>query len=288
MAFQVFRAFCVFLVLQPFAVKSLKLEILENLERVQKGEIGNGVYQVKKYLKIYGYYPHDTKHAVLDDHFDDKLEDALKAYQQYYSLNVTGKVDSDTIKAMATPRCGVPDVIRKRTWKGTVGTFQLVSNYSFTGGKWFNYNLTYNIQNATRGFTVKELRPVIAQALQTWAAVSPFKFTEETQAKANINIGFFPKDHGDGFPFKDITLAHAFPPRDGRFHFYEKWNWSLSKPASDQIHVKSIAVHEFGHTIGLGHSNISKAIMFPTYNPGTIKTDLDQDDIDGLKDLYGY
>ncbi|KAK8510908.1 hypothetical protein V6N13_091284 [Hibiscus sabdariffa] len=271
------RAICLFLVLQPFAVKSLKLEILE------KGEIGNGVNQVKKYLKIYGYYPHDhdTKlHAV-----DDKLEDALKAYQQYYSLNVTGKIDSDTIKAMVTPRCGVPDVIRKST---SLGMFQLVSNYNFTGGKWRKYNLTYNIQNATRGFTVKELRPVIAQALQTWADVSPFKFTEETQAKANINIGFFPKDHGDGAPFKDITLAHAFPPRDGRFHFNEKWNWSLSKPASDQIHVQSVAVHEFGHTIGLGHSNISKAIMFPSYNPGTIKTDLDQDDIDGLKDLYGY
>ncbi|GMI69811.1 hypothetical protein like AT1G59970 [Hibiscus trionum] len=252
---QLLRVFFLFLVLQPFAVKSLQLEFLGNLEGVQKGEIANGINQVKQYLKMYGYYyPHeyDTKRAVLDDHFDEKLENALKAYQQYYSLNVTGTIDSDTMKSMATPRCGVPDIIPNPTSK-----------------------------------TTQEMSPVIADAFQKWAAVSPFKFTQAQGGKANINLGFFPKNHGDA-PFRDITLAHAFSPQDGRLHFNEKWNWALNKPAPDQIHLKSVAVHELGHIIGLGHSQVKDAVMFSAYSPGTIKTDLDKDDIDGLKDLYGY
>ncbi|GMI98187.1 hypothetical protein HRI_003488000 [Hibiscus trionum] len=78
---QLFGAFLMFFVLQPFVIKSLEFESVQNLEGAQKGDVVNGLNQIKKYLHSYGYYHHDIEDT-LDDRFDDSLESALKAYQE--------------------------------------------------------------------------------------------------------------------------------------------------------------------------------------------------------------
>ncbi|XP_021296591.1 metalloendoproteinase 1-like [Herrania umbratica] len=295
---QVFGAIFLFLVLQPFVVKSrpLEPETLRNLERAQNGDTLNGLSQVKKYLKAFGYYPNDLN--LTDDHFDDSLESALKAYQQNYYLKVTGKIDHDTIKTMMIPRCGVPDIIPIRTSNGTGGTphgviFHLVANYSFFPGnpRWSRYQLTYNFLPGVQVVSPQVLRPIIAQAFQTWANVSPFRFQEVAQGnRADIRIGFYRYDHGDGYPFDGPgnILAHAFAPQDGRFHYDADENWSPNPTASNQIDLQSVAVHEIGHNLGLGHSQDQAAIMFPSLPAGATKRNLGQDDINGLRALYGY
>lgn len=49
-----------------------------------------------------------------------------------------------------------------------------------------------------------------------------------------------------------------------------------------------VAAHELGHSLGLGHSNVFGALMYPIYMArDTRDYRLPQDDIDGIQALYG-
>lgn len=49
-----------------------------------------------------------------------------------------------------------------------------------------------------------------------------------------------------------------------------------------------VAAHELGHSLGLGHSNVFGALMYPTYIArDTRDYRLHQDDINGIQALYG-
>ncbi|GMI97911.1 hypothetical protein like AT1G59970 [Hibiscus trionum] len=293
---QLFGAILVFFLLHPFAAKSgpIKPESLQNLKQSQKGDVANGINQVKQFLKAFGYYPRDID--LLDDRFDDDLEAGLGVFQEIYNLKVTGKIDSDTIKAISAPRCGVPDVsgidrASNRHNHGHGGMFYFVANYTFFPGspRWSRLDLTYNfLSDSVPVVSLQVMRPLIARAFQRWANVSRLRFREVAQGtRADIRIGFYRRDHGDGAPFDGPggVLAHAFSPQDGRFHYDAEENWSTN-PSWSQVDLESVAVHEIGHNLGLGHSQDPNAIMFPTFQAGTTKRNLGQDDINGIRALY--
>lgn len=57
------------------------------------------------------------------------LRPALLMLQKQLSLPQTGELDSETLKAIHTPRCGVPDVGRFQAFEGDL--------------KWHHHNITY-------------------------------------------------------------------------------------------------------------------------------------------------
>ena len=77
--------------------------------------------------------------------------------------------------------------------------------------------------------------------------------------------------------------AHAYYPQDGRVHFDEDETFTDTPFRSPNLLVT--AVHEFGHTLGLAHSNVRAAIMYPDL--GGKLANLHQDDITGIQALYG-
>ena len=48
-----------------------------------------------------------------------------------------------------------------------------------------------------------------------------------------------------------------------------------------------MAVHEFGHALGLQHTNVRGAIMYPYYTGYVPDMELHSDDIAGIQSLYG-
>ncbi|OCT93191.1 hypothetical protein XELAEV_18016256mg [Xenopus laevis] len=49
-----------------------------------------------------------------------------------------------------------------------------------------------------------------------------------------------------------------------------------------------VAAHEFGHSLGLDHSTVPQALMFPNYRyEDTATFSLSQDDINGIQSIYG-
>ena len=89
------------------------------------------------------------------------------------------------------------------------------------------------------------------------------------------------------YPFdnSDRVLAHAYFPKDGRAHFDE--DETFTHGTSSGFNLLLVAVHEFGHSLGLRHSNVEEAIMYPYYTGYVPDMKLHPDDIVGIQYLYG-
>jgi hypothetical protein len=60
-----------------------------------------------------------------------------------------------------------------------------------------------------------------------------------------------------------------------------------SSGCSGGFYIEDIAVHEFGHALGLGHSASVDASMFPSVTACNIRNrSLDADDIAGVRSIY--
>lgn len=134
------------------------------------------------------------------------------------------------------------------------------------------------------GTPTQAIEPV-EKAFQTWQQNTHFTFSR-VQGNADLTIGFFRGEHGDGASFDGPgrTIAHAFAPQIGMFHYDSDERWSIGAvPGANDL--ETVALHEIGHLLGLGHSEDESAIMFPTLDLGTTKG-LGQDDINGINALY--
>ncbi|XP_053166846.1 matrix metalloproteinase-18-like [Hemicordylus capensis] len=195
--------------------------------------------------------------------------------QEFFHLSVTGVIDIETQDVMDQPRCGVPDVLGYSTFPGSPS--------------WNKDSLTYRINNYTPDMPRDQVERAIARALQVWSDVTPLRFSRTT-GPADIEIHFASGDHGDYSPFdgEGGTLAHAYAPGSGSggdAHFDEDETWSET---NNEINLFLVAAHEFGHSLGLGHSNVRGSLMYPTYkyqNPNTFR--LPSDDRRGIQRLYG-
>ncbi|KAM4702092.1 collagenase 3-like [Discoglossus pictus] len=206
----------------------------------------------------------------------NSMETQLYAMQLFFGLPVTGELTNDTINLMKHPRCGVPDVAE---YKGMVTKIRWASNI-----------LTYRIVNYTPDLTPAEVDQAMKKAFKVWSDVTPLRFVQIRSGTADIMITFGARDHGDFFPFDGRfgILAHAFPPGQqigGDTHFDEDETWTMDK---NEYNLFAVAAHEFGHALGLGHSNKPSALMYPLYT--YINSDdfnLPADDIQAIQDLYG-
>ena len=82
-------------------------------------------------------------------------------------------------------------------------------------------------------------------------------------------------------------MAHAFYPENGRAHFDEAERWSADSSPPGSVHLETVAAHEFGHALGLGHSAVPDALMTAYYRGYDPQMRLHDDDVAAIQKLYG-
>lgn len=171
---------------------------------------------------------------------------ALKQFQRFGGINVTGKLDKETVELMGTPRCGVQDVLEEQLADeqeildiGDEEEENVTSSYfparrkryALQGSRWRTKSLTYKIGKYASGISRSQLDSQVRQAFSMWERASPLSF-RRSSGRVNIEIRFETGAHGDedNFDGPGGVVAHAFFPEfGGDAHFDDQELWTINK-----------------------------------------------------------
>ena len=259
------------------------------------------------YLEHFGYVYNDelTPRSALMG--DEKMAESIKRFQvctyllldllfielkilatflqTFAGLEPTGELDDRTIELIHTPRCGVTDVLDV---KNTVKKRK--KRYARQGSRWSKSKLTWRITTYPGSDDLKksDIDREMKLGFEMWSNHTLLEFEQRKEGNADIYIQFRKSKHGDGDPFdgKGGTLAHAFFPKfGGQVHFDDDETFTINSIAGTNL--LQTAAHEFGHSLGLSHSDVKESLMAPFYKPYNPNLVLHADDIEGIQALYG-
>ena len=184
--------------------------------------------------------------------------------------------------------------------------------------RWTSFPIRYFVTNRNvDGVTAPQLQSALDRAFDTWSGVEGVTLSSEfvgfttsnpTGSDQMTTIGFQDRPEQDrvlgATGWTVDTVTGAILTSDIFLNSIQPWSVAEAG-AAGRWDVESIAVHEIGHLLGLGHSAIGEttprtgqpgrdiiakqAVMFPIAFPRVNIADrvLKPDDVAGITDIYG-
>lgn len=258
--------------------------------------------RVSDYFVKFGYLNNKFVNA-------DDMTEAIKTFQYFANLPASGMLDSATVNQMDKPRCAMSDPVvaaggdkkkkikTKRSIHVAADKQKIRSRqrrWVHQGSQWVTKTkLKWRLVGRGRTLEHETIRGVMKRAFKYWSDVTNLDFIETpSDPEPEIWVKFVRNYHGDPYAFdgEGGTLAHAFYPHNekglsGDVHFDDDENFTVNSKYGKNL--LWVATHEVGHSIGLEHSNVRNAIMYPWYQPYKPGFKLTYDDINGIQNLYG-
>lgn len=258
--------------------RKLDLDTISALPTTKPGEISPGFAEVQRYLRSFGYL---RRGAYTPGQVDPSTSEALRKYQERHDLTPTGTFDEPTREQMLKSRCAMPDMRNGVAF--------------LTACPWGRRTLTFAFDTGTNDISGVGEFDAVRAAFATWAAVGQLTFIEVTTAQnPDVRIGWRPANDQD-LSMVGGVLAHAdFPPNCSvvtntlpkPVHFDDsEHTWSVGAAVS-AFDVETVALHEIGHILGLGHTNVPGSVMFPSVSSNFTLRTLTADDLAGIRQLY--
>ena len=179
------------------------------------------------------------------------------------------------------------------------------SAYGFTYGYGWNSTMDWKMHTSGSSGSLSNntLEDILEESVEAWSdpTCSDFESRYDGTTSANsqshgdgnnvVNfLSSWPSNYGSGSGTIGITMSmsngSALTEFDMNFN-EQNYTFVDGQPGGgSQVDLQSVATHEFGHALGLDHSNQSSATMYASYDNGTGQRTLSQDDENGVCALY--
>ena len=169
-------------------------------------------------------------------------------------------------------------------------TYSFVPDGTSIGGVPSNLQSTLNAHFATSDWKAQ-----FAKAAVVWQKQANVNFTLVSDNGSALGVSGNQQNDGrfgdiriGGYAMSGSILAFAYlaPPANGGtsagdMFFNTTQSWQINGTTYD---LMTVAVHEFGHALGMSHSTDNTAAMYPAYT--TTKESVVADDISGIRSIY--
>ncbi len=190
--------------------------------------------------------------------------------------------------------------------------------FAVSGFSWPSFPLNFYIRNNNSDIGAAATNAAITAAFAMWSSVAGVSFVQtfvdpiggappnptDMSNPANIPNGVLTIEFAAQASYSNLgacagapTLGCAFWKGAGsdilgaRIEIFDSnglgdIQWATA-PGPAEVDLQTVLAHEIGHSLGMNHSGVASALMFPSYTPGTQIHTLDPDDSAGIISVYG-